>query len=420
MFRIYFPINSQLAITDIDTLQIETWTILTTPINGALSGFPATAFSLGRSSLTMPSSVYYTPYGIYTGADSFQVIVSDGTLSDTLTMYVNVDTPSLGSIIPVTISGSNNVCVDASIIYTETVPGGVLSSVNQNVIVGASGNVVGAMQGVDTIIYAVTNGCTATTSKVITINPKPYVGIINGSNTLCVGATTLLTDSVSGGAWSTTFSLGGTVASVNVTTGIVSGLSSGISTIVYTVNNAWCTSLATKVITIGAYAGTITGLDSVCEGSLIILSDNSSDGAWAAYNSNATISDSGILSGVLPGIDTITYTVSNSCGTASTEIEVNIYDCNTAVTNTIPSTPIKIFPNPASSVLNIEWTDLKDKDASIVITDVTGRVVLRSELVNNITGAIQLNISGLNDGVYILTISSESVHYTDKVVISKR
>jgi hypothetical protein len=83
-----YSLNVALKITDRDLAQTETWTVVSAPTHGTLSGFPATASSEGTSATTKPASVFYTSASSFYGPDSFQVKVSDGLLADTVTIYV--------------------------------------------------------------------------------------------------------------------------------------------------------------------------------------------------------------------------------------------------------------------------------------------------------------------------------------------
>ena len=83
-------LNSHMAVADLDSGQTETWTVLTPPLHGVTSGFPATAISGGSSYLARPSTpLTYVPYASYTGKDSFSIMVSDGTLSDTVMVHIS-------------------------------------------------------------------------------------------------------------------------------------------------------------------------------------------------------------------------------------------------------------------------------------------------------------------------------------------
>ena len=88
-----FDIDTLLWITDVDEAETETWTVLTPPVNGVLTGFPAIASSMGKTRSTKPSGLAYTPLATYTGSDMFRVLVSDGTHSDTVLIFVGEIVP---------------------------------------------------------------------------------------------------------------------------------------------------------------------------------------------------------------------------------------------------------------------------------------------------------------------------------------
>jgi uncharacterized protein YjdB len=148
-------------------------------------------------------------------------------------------------------------------------------------------------------------------------NAGSLAGTISGLSTVCTGSTISLTDSTSGGTWSSSNTSVATVGS----TGVVSGIVVGTATISYTVTNACGSGVATKVITVTATpsAGTITGSSAVCAGSTITLSNATSGGSWSSSNTAiATVGSTGVVTGVANGTVTISYTVTNSCGAAST------------------------------------------------------------------------------------------------------
>ena len=102
----------------------------------------------------------------------------------------------------------------------------------------------GLVPGVDTISYVVSSGgCSAAATFVITINAAPVAGAISGPDTVCIGNTITLSDTVNGGAWTTGSS---TVASV--AGGVVTGVGAGTTTIYYTVSDACGSGIANQVL----------------------------------------------------------------------------------------------------------------------------------------------------------------------------
>ena len=62
------------------------------------------------------------------------------------------------------------------------------------------------------------------------------------------------------------------------------------------------------------------------------MTDTSAGGSWSATNSNASVSASGVVTGSTIGIDTIKYTVTNSCGSA---IASRVISVNAVVTSSV-------------------------------------------------------------------------------------
>lgn len=69
------------------------------------------------------------------------------------------------------------------------------------------------------------------------------------------------------------------------------------------------------------------------------------------------------------------------------------------------SKKVKVFPNPATSVVNILGLQNSAK-ATIVISDVNGNVVLQHQWAIR-RKALNIPISDLNPGIYVVSIRSE-------------
>ena len=93
-----YSLDTALSISDLDASQTETWTVVYPATHGSLIGFPAMRTSVGPDSLNFPSGTAYVPNISYAGQDSFQVRVSDGALSDIVTVYVTVGATSTTSV----------------------------------------------------------------------------------------------------------------------------------------------------------------------------------------------------------------------------------------------------------------------------------------------------------------------------------
>jgi gliding motility-associated-like protein len=144
---------------------------------------------------------------------------------------------------------------------------------------------------------------------------------ILGTTSLCEGTTAIDWKPTSGVTWS---SSDATVASVS-TGGTLSGYKAGTVTITATDNTTQCT--ATKQVTVNPKP-TIGGTLTVCEGSTTTLTGTGTPATtspWvSATTSNATVSNTGVVTGVTGGNGTseITYTDNKGCS-AKTTVSVN-------------------------------------------------------------------------------------------------
>ncbi|MCF8449602.1 MAG: SBBP repeat-containing protein [Taibaiella sp.] len=230
----------------------------------------------------------------------------------------------------------------------------------------------------------------------------PVVAPITGVSTVCVGSSITLSVATTGGAWSSATPSLAIVGS----SGIVTGIGAGVGTISYTVTNLCGSTASTTAVTVNPLpdAGTITGPDTVCIGSSITLSDASPGGVWSAINGNLTIVG-GLATGVMAGIDTVKYSVSNVCGTTHAEKVINVVDCSTGVEKTsIMPDNTTLYPNPVQNAVTISSTA---NIYSVVIRNLLGQVVISGT--HNATSVV-IDVSQLPNGVYIVKINNEKIY----------
>jgi hypothetical protein len=185
---------------------------------------------------------------------------------------------------------------------------------------GGNGRVTGNAPGTATVMYLLPSGCT--TSATFTVNALPAA--ISGAAGICIGGTETLSDVTPGGAWST----GSSAASVGSATGVVTGLAAGSATIVYTAAITGCKADTVITVTGTPVAGVLTGVGSMCAGSSVTLTDSATGGLWSNIGGATTITSTGatwaVISGSVVGVDTIVYSVSNMCGTATARMAVTV------------------------------------------------------------------------------------------------
>lgn len=280
---------------------------------------PATCSAAGTATITNYNSSLYT----YTFAPSGPTVGAGGVISGLVpgTSYAVTATDSAGLSSPpsdpftidaqlpgpVLSGGQTTICAGQTTTWVSSQTGGSWSSSNTGVAtVNASGVITGVSAGTATISYVTSGGCTGT--RVITVTSPPS---ITGTTNVCVGSTTQLTGNPAGGSWSSSNTAVATISS----TGLVTGISAGTTTITY-ISASGCST--TTNVTVNA-TPTITGTNSVCIGSTTQLTGSPAGGTWSSSNTGvATVSASGLVSGVSAGTTTITYTSLSGCSTTMT------------------------------------------------------------------------------------------------------
>ncbi len=233
--------------------------------------------------------------GISTGVVTFTYTISGGSCGyafTTKTVTVNLS--------PAPISGATDVCMGYTTTLTNTTPGGAWASSAPAVATIVTTGLVTPMSPGSTVIsYTTPLGCFTTT----TVN----VFGLAGPHLVCVGNTITLTASSPGGTWVSGDPVIGSVSSA----GVVTGLAMGIAPISYTFTSG-CT--VVWMVTVNTVAP-IAGRDSICVDGGGYMTNIVGGGAWTStYPAVASItSDSGIVTGHLAGITTISYMLPSGC-----------------------------------------------------------------------------------------------------------
>ena len=170
--------------------------------------------------------------------------------------------------------------------------------------------------GADSFSVTISDGYKKDTTTIhVTISAAPDAGTITGMSSVCIGSSTTLADTVSGGTWHCT-NANATITS----SGVITGIANGIDTVVYTVNVAGCIGSTQRQILVGQLlSGTFSGPLSVCTGASVIISSSVDSGSWVSGAAGiATVisagPDSAVVTGITAGTAVITYSVTNSCG----------------------------------------------------------------------------------------------------------
>ncbi len=79
----------------------------------------------------------------------------------------------------------------------------------------------------------------------------------------------------------------------------------------------------------------------------------------------------------------------------------------------------KLYPNPNNGTFMLAYDLKKNNDATVTITDITGKLVYKG-ILDNLDNRVQINTSNLNNGIYFIQITHDkTLLWTDKLMISK-
>ena len=203
------------------------------------------------------------------------------------------------------ISGTFAICQTTSTTLTGTPSGGAWLSVTPAVatITTPGGLLNGVGAGTSVISYT-QGGCTAVQTE--TINASPAA--ISGASAVCNSASITLSNSVAIGSWTTTPGTGSVSVTTGTSTTTVTGLTVGTATVSYSTG---CGTPASKVITINNAPSAISAATTtVCQTQTIAMTDGVAGGVWASSApSIATVSGTGVVTGVNIGAATIVYSI---------------------------------------------------------------------------------------------------------------
>lgn len=206
----------------------------------------------------------------------------------------------------------------SSTTYTVSVPAGVFMLSPAGLYSGALGLQVQLTSSYSPAAGGCTAGPTvvgASTTIAVATAPAPVTGLDH----VCIGATIALADATSGGTWSIAPA---SVATINSATGVVTGVGIGGAAVTYTVGG--CSSFYS--ISGDPNPAPISPSSvQVCEAASTTLTDVSGGGTWVSdgFGVASVGSSTGIVTGTVPGVATISYVYPGSGCYATASVTVN-------------------------------------------------------------------------------------------------
>ncbi len=131
-----------------------------------------------------------------------------------------------------------------------------------------------------------------------------------------------------------------------------------------------------------------------------------------------------------PGSYTLTATITSAGQTVERAGVLDIITCNpnclpgdpcgfarksvgTGVDEIVTEPTLALYPNPASSRINIDLLLPRKEESLLTIVDMMGRTVMKATIENN----CQLDLDQLSNGVYTVIISNSSGKWMEKIIV---
>lgn len=272
-------------------------------VGGTTTLLPASG---GTWTATNPSVVTISNAGVVTGINpgNTQFVFTEsstGCVSNPTTTLTILPKPT------VSVTGPTEICQGFT---TQVSPGTGGTWASQNATIAAitnSGLITGISNGTVRFTFTSNQGCISDPTAQITVNGKPVISI-SGPSSLCIGSSTQMSPS-SGGTW--TSSRPGVATISN--TGLVTAVSLGTTRFVFTNSATGCKSDSSAVVAVNNGPSlSLIGSPNICIGQSTQLSPTVG-GTWTSLTpSVATVSNSGLVTGIGVGQASFRYTQSST------------------------------------------------------------------------------------------------------------
>jgi PKD repeat protein len=304
-----------------------------------------------------------------------------------------------------------------------------------------NGVCVGDPSGTDFVIYTTSNGGTSWTQVSAASLPNCTSGEAGITdmfdavgNTIWFGTTMgrIYKSADKGLTWTVTATGLGTTAAVmpvfkDANTGIVTGTNNSTGAYIGMKKTTNGGTTWTTLTPTGFYVKT-PNLDYVPGTAAMWVDGASASGTGSSYSTNDCTSFIDIdTSSTIQYIRVKFYDVNTgwagSFNTSSTD--GGIYKWDPSILTGITEPPsildeeINVFPNPANDFVNVEFTGVTAEKAVIHVYNVVGEDVLDAEVNPLFNKLVQLDLSGYDAGVYVVTIDAGSSLVTKRITLIK-
>jgi gliding motility-associated-like protein len=372
-------------------------TVNALPTANILANGPLTFCQGGSVTLSASPVVAGNTYLWSNGATTASInVTSSATITVTVTSAAGCSTTSLPTSVNVftnptatiTASGATTFCQGGSVTLTANAGTGYSyqwsNNTNNQVMTATTA-------GSYTVTVTDANGCSVTSAPtVVTVNALPTTAAITGTNSVCIGGTTLLSTTATNPVWSSANTAVATVAA----NGLVTGVSAGTVVVSYTITNAnGCTNTASVTVTVNQLptaAIATVGATTFCQGgSVTLLASNAPAGMTYTYQW-------GLNGTAITSATSNTY-VANASGNYSVTITTNSGCAATSAATTVTVNPLPVLAanTGSASVCENGTVTLANAQAGGLWSTANNTIAT----INAVTGLV----TGVNPGTTTLT-----------------
>lgn len=300
-----------------------------------------------------------------------------------------------------------------------TFPGGAPSSSTQ-----MADTVIFNTGGIQNVKFAAYNGCGGdSVTKPITINAFPTTTVSPHDTTICDGTSVTLVGS------------GGTVYSWSTSGSNPTETVSPATTTTYwvTSSNGVClgdTAYATvNVNRIPVVVANVNPTDTVCLGNMVSFTMNGSTAIYYSWDfGDGTTSTVPNTTHTYATVGPYTATLTGTYGVCDTTSSVSIYvkNCSSGgggnpsgVEENEIANLVKVFPNPASNLLNIDATNTEIENLAIEILNNTGQTVVKENYNNVNQSLISIDLGEYAKGMYLIKFETDQFSFSKRLIIIK-
>jgi len=272
------------------------------------------------------------------------------------------------------------------------------------------------------------NGCTATTSQIITQPSQVNFTATVTNNSSCTTAhVASISVSASGGTGTKVYSDNGGTSYQGAS--LFSALANGSYTVVVKDSNGCVSSPSVKVITsitgitIGSTPMVNATTCTAANGRITVVASGGAGVYNYSKNSGVAWQSSNIFNLLTAGTYYIKVKDPLGCASAIDTVAVasNTGSCSTRLaenSNTSGSGDFTVYPNPASSEVTIGFSSDKETRYSVTVADMTGRIII-NENHTSVVGdnQFQMNISSLSKGIYMVILQNSDGTLQKKIVV---